>query len=133
MRTLVILLMSTATMNSFSQINSIWIGNTPGHKQDWNCPSNWNNNRLPDEFTDVIIPLDDSITDNYPNFKSGRSEINSLSIWPGANLTMKGGELLILNTDKNYYDRNQIMGRVKANWEGETLHTSEELASLKVD
>lgn len=131
MKTLLIFFIAIAATNSFAQVTLIWIGNTPGHEQDWNCSTNWSKNRLPDEFTDVVIPVDNTITNNYPVFKSGDVEINSLCIWSGASLTMKRGDLFIVNPDMSNYKPTQIVGAVKLACKGDTLYSSRYLASIQ--
>ena len=97
---------------SFSQVTSIWKGKFPGHECDWNWPANWSNNRLPDDFTDVFIPVDNTFTANYPVIKSGVVEINSLTMHTYASLTIKAGYLSILDPSKSHYRKNQITGKV---------------------
>ena len=111
MKTTIIILLSLFSMNSFAQIISIWRGNTPGHESKWDCPSNWSNNRLPDEFTDVIIQVDISSTYKYPVLNSKRTEINSLRIWPGASLILKEGNLYVLDPQASYFRASQVNGK----------------------
>ena len=113
MKTTLILLLVLITANSFAQITAIWRGNTPGHENKWECPSNWSNNRVPDEFTDVIIQVDISNDFHYPVFNMSETEINSLRIWPGACLYLKSGNLFILDAERNYFNRSQIVGKGK--------------------
>jgi len=113
MKNMLILLLVMITANSFAQITSIWKGNTPGHESQWECPSNWSNNRVPDEFTDVIIQVDISNDYHYPVFNMSETEINSLRIWPGAYLHLKSGNLFILDAASNYFNRSQIVGKGK--------------------
>ncbi len=127
MKNHIILLLSITVTSLCAQVTSIWVGDTPGHKTDWHQPYNWSNQRVPDEFTDVIIPLDESQPDNYPVYSDGRQEINSLAIWPGALLHIKGGELVILDTGKNVYSPEQIKGSIRAGWKGYTLKAHNEI------
>lgn len=110
------------------QVTSIWIGDMPGHKTDWHQPYNWSNQRIPDEFTDVVIPLDETQSNNYPVYSEGREEINSLNIWPGAILQVRGGELIILDTGKNVYSPEQIKGSIRSGWKGYTLKAQDDIA-----
>lgn len=82
MKTAMLILMCLIATTSFAQVTSLWRGNTPGHESKWDCPSNWSNNRVPDEFTDVIIQVDNSAKHKYPVLQMQETEINSLSIWP---------------------------------------------------
>ncbi len=133
MKPILILLMTLPAMTGFSQITSIWRGMTPGHERNWNCPSNWSNNRIPDEFTDVIIPVDISINYRYPVIKSSATEINSLHIWPGATLTVKEGEMWILDAERSDYLRNQIIGKGKVRLQYEPPFSSEEIIHVSID
>ena len=133
MKPVLTLLLILLTLQSFAQIISTWRGNTPGRESEWNCTSNWSNNRLPDEFTDVVIPVDISITYNYPVINTDSVEINSLSIWPGAVLKMKKGQLTILDPKRCNYSRIQVIGKGKL-IEKETIpYPVEELTSVKMD
>lgn len=117
MKPILILLLITASIPVFGQISSKWRGNTPGHEHDWNYPSNWSNNHVPDEFTDVIIPLDQAMSYSYPVVNSATIEINSLHIWPGAILTIIEGELNILDAERSHFKRHQILGKGKVKME----------------
>lgn len=110
MKTVMLLLLSLLVTTGFSQVASIWKGNTPGHESQWDCPSNWSTNRVPDEFTDVIIQMDNSSKNKYPVLQMHQIEINSLSIWPGACIVVKQGTMCIMDPGKNYFNRNQITG-----------------------
>lgn len=133
MKSTLIMLLSLIAMDGFSQIATVWKGNTPGLEQDWGHPGNWSNNAVPDEFADVIIPFDITGADNYPVIKSGKIEIHSLCIWPGGKLIMKSGELTIVDPGKNFYSQVQIIGKPKIRMIEEAPLTSDELAQLKVD
>src|SRR5687767_4032770 len=117
MKPILILLLLTASLQGFAQVTSKWRGNTPGHEHDWNYASNWSNNRVPDEFTDVIIPLDIALRYSYPVIQSGYVEINSLHVWPGAILTIVNGEIHILDAERSNYHRHQIIGKGKVRLE----------------
>ncbi len=111
MKPLLIIILTLVSIQCFSQISSKWRGNTPGHEHDWYYPSNWSNNRIPDEFTDVIIQVDISSSYRYPVIHYGDLEINSLHIWPGACLTIKNGEVAVLDIERSNYLRSQILGK----------------------
>lgn len=117
MKPILILLLITASFQASSQVTSKWRGNTPGHEHDWNYASNWSNNRVPDEFTDVIIALDIALSYSYPVIHSGSIEINSLHVWPGAILTIVDGEINILEAERSNYHRHQILGKGKVRLE----------------
>lgn len=113
MKTAILILLTLFCMNSFAQVISIWRGNTPGQESKWDCPSNWSNNRLPDEFTDVIIQVDNSSRHKYPVLNTNREEINSLRIWPGACLILKEGNLYVLDAQASYFRHSQVNGKGK--------------------
>lgn len=39
-----------------AQSTAVWQGGKPGQPTNWNCADNWSEGRVPDEFTQVIIP-----------------------------------------------------------------------------
>lgn len=110
MKTAMLILLSLIATISFAQVTALWRGNTPGHESKWDCPSNWSNNRVPDEFTDVIIQVDNSNKPQYPVLQLQRTEINSLSIRPGACIVVNQGTLYIMDPGKNYFSSHQIIG-----------------------
>ncbi len=131
MKTAIVFFFSLLATHSFSQITSIWKGKTPGHECDWSWPGNWNNNRLPDEFTDVFIPVDNTLTCNYPVIKSGEVEINSLNMHADASLVILKGNLSILDPVKSHYRKNQILGKVKFEKRNENSLPVDELTTIK--
>ncbi|MBK9983745.1 MAG: hypothetical protein IPP15_15475 [Saprospiraceae bacterium] len=126
-----ILFLSLLATHSFSQITSIWKGKTPGHECDWNWPCNWSNNRLPDDFTDVFIPVDNTLTYNYPVIKSDCIEINSLNMHRDASLIILNGKLSILDSAKSHYRKDQIQGKVKYEKPDPNSIPGDELTTIK--
>jgi hypothetical protein len=120
MKYILILILSLTTIETFCQVTSIWKGNTPGHEVQWEYASNWSNNRIPDEFTDVIIPLDITLGKNYPVIRTLNVEVNSLFIEAGAEILIdmacmasfspsKLHSLLTLSSPrKNWRNRNSL-------------------------
>ncbi len=107
--------------DAFSQIANTWKGGAPGLENDWNCPKNWSAFRVPDAFTDVIIPDASSTTQAPPVIQSGQLEVNSLFMETNAQLTIResaqlvvidplcsfipkkvDGDLFLLNTAQGY-------------------------------
>ncbi|MEP6794054.1 MAG: hypothetical protein ABJB16_06990 [Saprospiraceae bacterium] len=131
MKTAFILFFSLLATYSFSQITSIWKGKTPGHEFDWNWPGNWSTNRLPDDFTDVFIPIDNTLTRNYPIIKTHGVEINSLNMHIDASITILKGILSILDSAKSNYRKNQIIGKVKFEKRNENSFPGDELTTIK--
>jgi hypothetical protein len=129
MKTMMMILMIVLFAETMtSQTTSRWNGNTPGHERDWFLAANWSNNRVPDEFSDVIIPVDISIDRNYPVINGGTTtvEINSLSIWPGATITLKTGTLSILDPERSYFSLYQILGNGHITMSHDVLWASRE-------
>ncbi len=131
MKTAFILFLSLLATHTFSQITSIWKGKTPGHECDWNWPSNWSTNLPPDDFTDVFIPIDNTLTCNYPVIKAGEVEINSLNMHTDASLVILKGNLSILDPAKSHYRKNQILGKVKIEKRNENSFPGDELTTIK--
>lgn len=129
MKTFIIILFTLTSFSAFSQVRSVWKGNTPGQETNWNTPSNWSNNHIPDEFTDVVIELDISVERNYPVLVTKRTEINSLNIWPGAILTIKEGELLVIDLLKTNYHKIQVIGKGKLIRSDDPHYAGDETAS----
>ncbi len=77
-----------------AQTTATWMGGTPGRAQDWNCPTNWREGRVPDEFSQVIIPADRY---TYPVIRTAVDEIDALRVDGGSQLTLSaGGQLTVL-------------------------------------
>lgn len=68
------------------QITTTWTGGTPGRSTDWNCPSNWKEGRVPDEFCQVIIPSDRNF---YPVINAEVAPIDALLVESGAKITIQ--------------------------------------------
>ena len=124
-----ILLMSFTSFSASAQYTSTWKGMTPGHERQWNYPSNWSRNAVPDEFTDVIIPIDITGGKNYPVLQVSETSINSLCIIPGAYLTILQGRLITLDEGKNFYRQVQIIAPHNPNKNRPAI--GEELVSVK--
>src|SRR5688572_13088206 len=116
MKTLLILALSLVAFKGNGQILAIWKGNCPGHENRWDHPSNWSTNAVPDEFSDVIIPLDVSADAHYPVISRTTVEINSLHMWPGTVLTINKGSLEILDIGKSVFRRHQVIGNGTINY-----------------
>ncbi|MGB4850401.1 MAG: hypothetical protein WBP41_20915 [Saprospiraceae bacterium] len=113
MKKLILFLFCLPSVISFSQRASTWKGNCPGHAFDWQWAANWSTNSRPDEFTDVIIPLDITDSSNYPHITASDVEINSLYMSPGANLFTHQFEIRILDLTKSYFRQDQIQHKLK--------------------
>ena len=77
-----------------AQTTATWMGGTPGRTQDWNCPTNWKEGRVPDEFSQVIIPAD---RHTYPVIRTAVDDIDARRVDGGSQLTLASeGQLNIL-------------------------------------
>ncbi len=78
----------------------------------WNCPKNWSSHRVPDTFSDVIIPDVSSTSLAFPVIREGSHEINSLLLYSNATLTIEEGAMLsIYNPDQSQYEPERILGK----------------------
>ncbi|MBC7777574.1 MAG: hypothetical protein H7246_19225 [Phycisphaerae bacterium] len=81
-----------------AQRTATWKGGTPGRSTDWNCPTNWKEGRVPDEFSSVVIPDVSTSTFSYPVIHKGTVEIFSLECSSNVSLTTQGNaRVIILN------------------------------------
>lgn len=60
-----------------------WKGGTPGQETNWNCPRNWSTGKVPDSFSDVIIPDRNANGGFYPTLTK-EAEVNSIYVTPTA-------------------------------------------------
>jgi hypothetical protein len=66
---ILITLFTIGTYCAYSQKTTTWRGGTPGHEKEWNCNKNWSSGKVPDTFSDVVIPDCSSIGNFYPVIK----------------------------------------------------------------
>ena len=87
-----------------AQKTATWKGGTPGKPTDWNCAANWKEGRVPNEFSQVIIPDVSSSSFNNPVLASGEVEIWSLVIHTGASLQIgKKARLIATEQEEHQY------------------------------
>lgn len=90
------LFITVCSQHVTAQRSNTWLGGTPGMENDWNCPRNWSQGRVPDEFSDVIIPDVSSTSLANPVIREGTCLLNSLMLQSKALLiVMKGAELIV--------------------------------------
>lgn len=92
-----------------------WKGGTPGQEQTWNCPKNWSGARVPDAFSDVVIPDVSAGSQALPQIATGTFEANSLRILSNARLTIEQGAQLVVFTmdaDSRAADRLLLRGNL---------------------
>ena len=86
---LILVLAFSVFQNTVSaQIPAIWKGGTPGRPNDWNCATNWRENRVPDEFSNVVVPEVSTTSFASPVIFSGEALVNALFLAPNASLTV---------------------------------------------
>lgn len=90
-----------------AQIRVIWKGGTPGQETNWNCYKNWSNYRVPDAFSDVVIPNVSSTTFAAPVITFGVFEVNSIQIQPNASLTVEQGAQLVVYSMENEFEKEE--------------------------
>jgi hypothetical protein len=96
--TLTILLVSSTIL---AQKTATWKGGSPGQATNWNCAANWKEGRVPNEFSDVIIPT--LSNDAYPVITMAVDDVNALFLMSAAYLRIeKNGALTV-------YEHAQIM------------------------
>ncbi|MFN0034087.1 MAG: hypothetical protein ACKVUS_03405 [Saprospiraceae bacterium] len=107
----IIALFSLGSLCAQAQQTATWKGGTAGRKSDWNCPSNWKEGRVPNEFSHVVIPDISSSTFCYPIIDQGEVEVQSLLCSPTAHLTVRSKARLIVLEPATYGEqiRNQHM------------------------
>lgn len=90
----VMLIMLIANL-AFSQQVVYWKGGTPGQENNWHEAKNWSNNKIPDEFSHVIISPKNA--DQCPQpIINDFVEVNRIDIYSRANLTINNtGEIYI--------------------------------------
>ncbi len=95
----IILISQTALL---AQKTATWKGGTPGKPAEWNCASNWKEGRVPNEFSQVIIPDVSASTFNNPVLASGEMEVWSILIHSGASLRIsKNARLIALEQEEH--------------------------------
>jgi hypothetical protein len=128
---MLILLLTLTSISGFCQITSVWKGKTPGHEAEWSFVSKWGNNRVPDEFTDVVIPADITLGNNYPVIRAENVEINSLCIRSGAQIRIETRELTMMSTEGSHFQYRQVTGIGKVNFREDAANKPAEWTSLQ--
>jgi hypothetical protein len=72
-----------------AQKSATWKGGTPGRGTDWTCAGNWKEGRVPNEFSDVLIPDMSSTTGFLPVIRTEVTSVNSLTILSGGHLRIE--------------------------------------------
>ena len=96
------LLFTLFCTSAFSQKIATWKGGTPGKAADWNCAANWKEGRVPDEFSQVIIPDVSTGGFSNPMLTNGEVEIWSILIHSGASLRIGRSARLIAQEQEEH-------------------------------
>lgn len=91
-----------------AQKPATWKGGTPGRPTDWNCPTNWKEGRVPDEFSNVVIPDVSTSTFAYPVIERGEVEVLSLVCAPTSRVTVRSKARLIVAEAREMQDQNPL-------------------------
>lgn len=98
----VITLMFGFSASICAQKIATWKGGTPGKPNEWNCPGNWKEGRVPNELSQVLIPDASTGTFYNPVLNEGGVEIWSLQILPGGTLRIgKYASLTLLEQEEH--------------------------------
>ena len=95
-----------------AQTTAIWQGGKPGRTTDWNCPANWSEGRVPDEFTQVIIP---AAANCYPVISYAPTPIDALLMEGGTKLTIQDGARLSILGLTGIFDGVTVLGHIENN------------------
>jgi hypothetical protein len=70
-----------------------------GRPNDWNCATNWLENRVPDEFSNVVVPNVATSTASAPVISAGDFEVNALWVAADAHIYItRSASLTVLET-----------------------------------
>jgi len=107
-----ILLYLVFSFSLSAQTTATWQGGKPGRTTDWNCAANWSNGRIPDEFTQVIIP---SYVSYYPVIQHTAAPIDALLLEDGTLLTIQDGAKLTILCETGIFDGVIVLGQIRNN------------------
>lgn len=97
-------------MAASAQTTATWMGGTPGRSQDWNCPTNWKEGSVPDEFSQVIIPAD---RHTYPVIKTEVEDIDALRVDGGSMLIVEAKGAITILGETGRLNGVSILGTVQ--------------------
>ncbi|HOY08258.1 MAG TPA: hypothetical protein PLO67_22775 [Saprospiraceae bacterium] len=97
-------LLTLTSLSLQAQKIATWKGGAPGHATEWNYPANWKENRVPNEFSQVIIPDVSASTFSNPVLDGEVVEIWSLQMFSGASLRIgKSARLIVTGQDSRAF------------------------------
>lgn len=92
-----LLLFMLASTALHAQKTATWKGGAPGRATAWACAQNWKEGRVPDEFSNVVIPDVSTASFCQPVIDGVVEPVNSVTILSGAQLRIgRSGVLEIL-------------------------------------
>ncbi len=105
MKKLILLFVFLYICISLLHAQTYWKGGTKGAENDWNTPSNWSTNHIPDWTNEAVIIRDVSTcTNDFPIITSKVTTIPYLEIHSGAELLItETGELNIDGSTTHNY------------------------------
>jgi hypothetical protein len=86
---------------AFAQKIATWIGGTPGQEHAWTTAKNWSNNRVPDQFTTVVIKTQNTGHQAQP-YITEKVVVAELNVYAGAALTIHKTGVLEINGEQYY-------------------------------
>jgi len=95
-----------------AQTTATWQGGKPGRTTEWNCAANWSEGRVPDEFTQVIIPAG---ANYYPVIQYAPTPIDALMMEGGARLTIQDGARLAILGETGIFEGISVLGHIENN------------------
>ena len=91
----VLMLLCSLSVSLSAQKTATWKGGKSGNPTDWNCDANWKEGKVPNEFSQVVIPSGRTF---YPVIKDEVPPIDAILIEADARLTLtEDARLGILN------------------------------------
>ena len=105
---IILTVLSPFSVDLYGQKAAVWSGGTPGRPCDWYCPSNWRENRVPNEFSYVFIPDVSTKTFSYPVIDKGVIEIAGLQCDAPAGITLLHGARIIVDNEPVRQNENAV-------------------------
>lgn len=107
---IIITLILSFSFSLSAQTTATWQGGKPGRVTDWNCPANWSEGRVPDEFTQVIIPFG---ANYYPVIQYASARIDAVLMEGGTSLTIQDGAKLTILCETGIFDGVTVLGEIR--------------------
>ncbi len=92
----IIALFFLVNLSAEAQRIATWKGGQTGRPRDWNCPTNWKEGRVPNEFSNVFIPDVSTSTFCYPLIDKGLVEVANIEYAPQARVDVRGNARFIV-------------------------------------